>query len=58
MIGEIDKRKCPAPIDGKACGLALTVIEREIETATEVYECPLGHRTYVPMEPEVIEKSS
>jgi transcription elongation factor Elf1 len=58
MLGEIEKRECPALIDGKECGLALTVVEREVETATKVYECPVGHRTYVPMEPEFIEKSS
>jgi hypothetical protein len=31
------------------------VVEREVETATQVYECPLGHRTYVPVEPPVID---
>jgi hypothetical protein len=54
----MENRKCPALVDGKACGLELSVVEREIETATEVHECPLSHRTYVPMEPEVIENSS
>src|SRR6266576_1842558 len=36
---------------GKECGLALSIIAKEIETATEIYECPLGHRTYVSLAP-------
>jgi hypothetical protein len=38
-------RKCPALVDGKVCGLVLTLIDQELETETGVYECPLGHRT-------------
>jgi hypothetical protein len=43
----MEKRKCPVLVNGKECGLALTLVEREFETATAVYECPLGHRTHV-----------
>ena len=38
---------CPALVDGKECGLALVLVEQDIDTETEVYECPLGHRKYV-----------
>lgn len=44
----MENRKCPVLVDSKECGLALSLVEREIESATEVYECPLGHRTEVP----------
>jgi hypothetical protein len=38
---------CPALVDGKECGLALILVEQDIDTDTEVYECALGHRKYV-----------
>ena len=44
----MENRKCPVLVGSKACGLALSLVAREIESATEVYECPLGHRTEVP----------
>jgi hypothetical protein len=44
--------KCPVLVDGKECGLALSVVDRELETGTATYECALGHRTYVPLPPE------
>jgi hypothetical protein len=28
------------------------VVAREAETATEICECALGHRTYLPLEPQ------
>jgi hypothetical protein len=34
------------------------VVERELETGSEIYECPLGHRTYVPLETEAPDNSS
>lgn len=43
----MENRKCPALVDGKVCGLALILVKRELETETDVYECPLGHRKYV-----------
>ncbi len=44
----MENRKCPVLVGGKACGLALILVAREIDSETEVYECPLGHRTEVP----------
>ena len=44
----MENRRCPVLVGGKECGLALSLIEREIENETEAYECPLGHRTEVP----------
>ena len=37
---------------------SLSVVERELETGTEIYECPLGHRTHVPLETELVDDSS
>jgi hypothetical protein len=53
----MEKRKCTVLVNGKECGLTLTLVERELETATAIYECPLGHRTYVPLEPEAADSS-
>jgi hypothetical protein len=39
------ERKCPALVDGRECGLDLLLVERELETQVETYECPLGHRS-------------
>ncbi len=44
----MENRKCPMLVNGKECGLALSLVEREVENATEIYECPLGHRAEVP----------
>jgi hypothetical protein len=44
---EMGNNTCPALVDGKACGLELVLVEQDIDTETEVYECPLGHRKYV-----------
>jgi hypothetical protein len=52
----LKKRICQVLVEGKECGLALSVVEREAETATQVCECALGHRTYVPVEPPVIDE--
>ena len=42
--------RCAALINAKECGLALTIVDRTVESGTAVYECPLGHRAYVPLE--------
>jgi lysyl-tRNA synthetase class I len=42
--------KCTVLVAGKQCGLALTLADRAVESGTAIYECPLGHRTYVPLE--------
>ena len=44
----MENRTCPMLVEGKECGLALSLVEREIENAVEIYECTLGHRTEVP----------
>jgi len=41
----MENQKCPVLVGSKACGLALSLVAREVESETEVYECPLGHRT-------------
>jgi hypothetical protein len=53
----MESKKCPALVDARVCGLALILVDRDVETATGVYECPLGHRTYVPLEPETTDIS-
>jgi hypothetical protein len=39
--------KCPTLVDGKECGLDLVLVDQDVDTETEIYECPLGHRRYV-----------
>jgi hypothetical protein len=39
--------KCPTLVEGKLCGYNLILVEQDIESETEIYECPLGHRKYV-----------
>ena len=41
----MEERKCLTLVDGKECGLDLLLVERELETQVETYECPRGHRT-------------
>jgi len=41
--------KCPALVNGKQCGLDLALADQDTATETEVYECSLGHRKYVPL---------
>jgi hypothetical protein len=55
LLDEIKKTKCQVLDSGKPCNLPLAIAERDPETATEVYECPLGHRTYLPLEPDIDE---
>ncbi|HEY7716722.1 MAG TPA: hypothetical protein VIE90_19565 [Candidatus Binatia bacterium] len=38
---------CPTLVNGNLCGLALVLVEQDIDTETEIYECALGHRKYV-----------
>lgn len=45
----MENKTCPALVDDKDCGLTLVLVGQEIETETEVYECPLGHRSYVSL---------
>jgi hypothetical protein len=49
----MENRTCPALVNGKECGLELILIEQDIDSETEIYECPLGHRKYLLLgEPE------
>jgi transcription elongation factor Elf1 len=43
----MENRRCPVLVDGKECGRTLILVERDIDTATEIYECPQGHRKHV-----------
>jgi hypothetical protein len=43
----MENRKGPALVDGKEYGLALILVERDLDAETEIYECPRGHRKYV-----------
>ena len=45
----MENRSCSALVDGKDCGLEVTLIHQDIDTETEVFECPLGHRKYIPL---------
>jgi hypothetical protein len=45
--GEMEGQPCPALVNGRPCGLALLLVEQDIDTETQIYECPLGHRKYV-----------
>ena len=45
----MENRKCSALVGGKDCGLELALIDQDIDTETEVFECPRGHRKYVPL---------
>jgi hypothetical protein len=45
----MENRTCPVLVDGKQCGLTLVLVGQDIETETEVYECPLGHRNYASL---------
>jgi hypothetical protein len=42
---KMEERKCPTLVDGKECGLDLLLVERELDTQVEIYECVRGHRT-------------
>ena len=44
-------RRCAVLVDGKICALAITLVDRDVDSGTAIYECPLGHRsTYVPLD--------
>ena len=43
----MENTTCPTLVAGKTCGLAMNLVEQDIDTETEVYECPAGHRKYV-----------
>jgi len=43
----MENRKCLVLVDGKECGLDLILIEQDIDSETQVYECTRGHRQSV-----------
>jgi hypothetical protein len=47
-------------VDGKECGLPLTLLDREAEKIARydlvIYECGLGHRSYFLQEPEQLDE--
>lgn len=43
----MEHNACPTLVAGKPCGLALTLVEQDMDSETEIYECLLGHRKYV-----------
>lgn len=45
----MDNETCSTVVDNRLCGLDLTLVDRDFAAETEIYECPLGHRTYVPL---------
>ena len=45
--GDMENRKCLVLVDGKECGLDLILIEQDIDSETQVYECARGHRQSV-----------
>jgi hypothetical protein len=51
----MEDKTCPVYVDGKECGLPLTLLDREAEKIARydlaVYECGLGHRSYFLHEP-------
>ena len=52
----MEDHTCPVFVDGKECGLPLSEIDREAEKIARydfvTYECGLGHRSYLLLEPE------
>jgi hypothetical protein len=48
--------KCPVFVDGKECGLPVILLNRETGKIARydlgTYQCRVGHRSYVLLEPE------
>jgi hypothetical protein len=45
----MENQTCVTLVDNHPCGLALILVERDFHSATEIYECPLGHRKHVSL---------
>jgi hypothetical protein len=56
----MEDKTCPVYVDGKECGLPLTLLDREAEKIARydlvIYECGLGHRSYFLQEPEQLDE--
>jgi hypothetical protein len=52
----MEDNTCPVFVDGKACGLPLSEVDREAKKIARydfvTYECGLGHRSYFLREPK------
>jgi hypothetical protein len=52
----MEDKKCAVSLDDKKCGLPLTLIDLESKKVARydlaTYECILGHRTYLLLEPK------
>jgi len=52
----MEDKKCPVFVHGKECGRPLTLIDLEGEKIARydlaTYECSLGHRSYILLEPK------
>jgi hypothetical protein len=51
----MEDNKCPVFVDGKECGLPVILLNRETGKIARydlgTYQCSLGHRSYVLLEP-------
>jgi hypothetical protein len=51
----MEDKRCPVFVDGKECGLPLTRVDLEAEKIARydlaTYQCSLGHRSYILLEP-------
>jgi len=52
----MEDKRCPVFVDGKECSLPIILVEREAGKVARydlgTYQCVLGHRTYVLLEPK------
>jgi hypothetical protein len=52
----MEDKRCPVFVDGKECGLSLTLVDLEHKKIARydlgIYECSFGHRTYFLLEPK------
>ena len=55
-VTTMEGKKCAVFLDGKECGLPLTLVDREGKKIARydlaTYECSLRHRTYFLLEPK------
>jgi len=51
----MEDKMCPVFVDGKECRRELTEVDREAKKIARydlaTYECSLGHRSYILLEP-------
>ena len=58
----MEDKRCPVFVDGKECGLSLTQVDLEAEKIARydlaTYQCSLGHRSYILLEPRSKDRPS